>query len=226
MVEKLLEGPKTYYLWLLFLLCLIAGCGIVYLDQLQNGLSVTGMSRDVSWGLYISQFTYFVGVAASAVMLVLPTYFHHYKKFKRMIIFGEFMAVAAVVMCALFIVVDLGQPQRMLNVMIHPTPNSVMFYDMMVLIGYLALNIIIGWVTLEAERHEGASPQVDQAPHLSFDFVGLLHPHGYRLPVRGHPRPPLLADRHHGWPLPGFGFLLRSRHPDAAHALAAPSHRL
>ncbi len=137
MVEKLLEGPKTYYLWLLFLLCVIAGCGIVYLDQLQNGLSVTGMSRDVSWGLYISQFTYFVGVAASAVMLVLPTYFHHYKKFKRMIIFGEFMAVGAVVMCALFIVVDLGQPQRMLNVMLHPTPNSVMFYDMLVLIGSL-----------------------------------------------------------------------------------------
>jgi molybdopterin-containing oxidoreductase family membrane subunit len=152
MLEKLLSAPKTYYVWLGFLLCLIAGCGLVYWQQLQTGLSITGMSRDVSWGLYISQFTYFVGVAASAVMLVLPAYFHHYKKFKRMIIFGEFMAVAAVVMCALFIVVDLGQPQRMLNVMLHPTPNSVMFYDMMVLIGYLTLNIIIGWVTLEAER--------------------------------------------------------------------------
>ncbi|MDR2056248.1 MAG: polysulfide reductase NrfD [Desulfovibrio sp.] len=152
MLEKLLSAPKTYYVWLGFLLCLIAGCGFVYWQQLQTGLSITGMSRDVSWGLYISQFTYFVGVAASAVMLVLPAYFHHYKKFKRMIIFGEFMAVAAVVMCALFIVVDLGQPQRMLNVMLHPTPNSVMFYDMLVLIGYLTLNIVIGWVTLEAER--------------------------------------------------------------------------
>lgn len=60
------------------------------------------MSRDVSWGLYISQFTYFVGVAASAVMLVLPAYFHHYKKFKRMIIFGEFMAVARPCACAPF----------------------------------------------------------------------------------------------------------------------------
>ena len=79
----------------------------------------TGMSRDVSWGLYISQFTYLVGVAASAVMLVLPAYFHHYKKFKRMIIFGEFMAISAVVMCALFIVVDLGQPQRMMNVLLQ-----------------------------------------------------------------------------------------------------------
>ena len=152
MLEKLLSAHKTYYVWLGFLLCLIAGCASVYWQQLQTGLSITGMNRDVSWGLYISQFTYFVGVAASAVMLVLPAYFHHYKKFKRMIIFGEFMAVAAVVMCALFIVVDLGQPQRMLNVMLHPTPNSVMFYDMMVLIGYLTLNIIIGWVTLEAER--------------------------------------------------------------------------
>ncbi|MDR0815856.1 MAG: polysulfide reductase NrfD [Desulfovibrio sp.] len=152
MLEKLLSGPKTYYAWLLFLLCVIAGCGLVYLQQLRMGLTITGMGRDVSWGLYISQFTYFVGVAASAVMLVLPAYFHHYVKFKRMIIFGEFMAVAAVVMCALFIVVDMGQPQRLLNVMLHPAPNSVMFYDMLVLIGYLMLNIVIGWVTLEAER--------------------------------------------------------------------------
>lgn len=176
MLEKLLEGPKTYYVWLLFLLLCIAGCGLVYLTQLQEGLSITGMSRDVSWGLYISQFTYFVGVAASAVMLVLPTYFHHYKKFKRMIIFGEFMAVAAVVMCALFIVVDLGQPQRMLNVMVHPTPNSVMFYDMIVLIGYLCLNIVIGWVTLEAERHEVNPPKwIKPLIYLSILWAFSIH---------------------------------------------------
>lgn len=163
MLEKLLTGPKTYYLWLLFLLAVIAGCGLVYLQQLQEGLSITGMSRDVSWGLYISQFTYLVGVAASAVMLVLPAYFHHYKKFKRMIIFGEFMAISAVVMCALFIVVDLGQPQRMMNVLLHPTPNSVMFYDMIVLIGYLTLNAVIGWSpwkpsAMTWNRPSGSSP--------------------------------------------------------------------
>lgn len=159
MLQKLFHASKSYYVWLLFLIFIIAACGIAYIDQLLNGLGITGMSRDVSWGLYISQFTYFVGVAASAVMLVLPAYFHHYTKFKRMIIFGEFMAVAAVVMCALFIVVDLGQPQRMLNVMLYPTPNSVMFYDMIVLCGYLALNIIIGWVTLEAELKDTMPPE-------------------------------------------------------------------
>lgn len=176
MLEKLLTGPKTYYVWLLFLLCVIAGCGLVYWQQLQTGLTITGMGRDVSWGLYISQFTYFVGVAASAVMLVLPAYFHHYKKFKRMIIFGEFMAVAAVVMCALFIVVDLGQPQRMLNVMLYPTPNSVMFYDMIVLIGYLCLNIVIGWVTLEAELRDVEPPKwVKPLIYLSILWAFSIH---------------------------------------------------
>ena len=176
MVEKVLEGSKRYYMWLLFLVAVIAVCGIVYLFQLFDGLGVTGMSRDVSWGLYISQFTYLVGVAASAVMLVLPAYFHHYKKFKIMIIFGEFMAISAVVMCCLFIVVDLGQPQRMANVMLHPTPNSVMFYDMIVLIGYLTLNCIIGWVTLEAERHETTPPKwVLYLAYLSIIWAFSIH---------------------------------------------------
>ncbi len=176
MLEKLLTGPRCYYVWLLFLCGLIALCGLVYLDQLFNGLGITGMNRDVSWGLYISQFTYFVGVAASAVMLVLPAYFHHYKKFKRMIIFGEFMAVAAVIMCALFIVVDLGQPQRMLNVMLYPTPNSVMFYDMIVLCGYLGLNIVIGWVTLEAELRDTEPPKwVKPLIYLSILWAFSIH---------------------------------------------------
>lgn len=152
MIEKLLDGSKAYYLWLAFLLGVITLGGIVYINQLQEGLTVTGMSRDVSWGLYISQFTYLVGVAASAVMLVLPAYFHHYVQFKKMIIFGEFLAISAVIMCMLFIVADMGQPQRMLNVILFPTFNSVMFYDMTVLVGYLFLNLIIGWVTLESER--------------------------------------------------------------------------
>lgn len=176
MVEKLLKGPKGYYIWLCFLLAVIAAGGLVYLYQLQQGLTITGMSRDVSWGLYISQFTYFVGVAASAVMLVLPAYFHHYKQFKRMIIFGEFMAIAAVIMCMLFIVVDMGQPQRMLNVILHPTPNSVMFFDMLVLIGYLCLNVIIGWVTLESERLEIDPPKwVKYLIYLSILWAFSIH---------------------------------------------------
>ena len=159
MLELILKGRPRFYLWLCFLGAIFGLGFIVYIFQANIGLAITSMSRDVSWGLYIAQFTYFVGVAAGAVMLVLPAYFHHYEKFKRIIIFGEFMAVGAVIMCMLFIVVDLGQPQRALNVLLHPTPNSVMFWDMTVLFGYLLLNIIIGWVTLEAARNDVKPPK-------------------------------------------------------------------
>jgi molybdopterin-containing oxidoreductase family membrane subunit len=153
MLEKALKGSKAYFGWLIALLVIIgAGFG-VYLMQLDFGLGVTGMSRDVSWGFYIAQFTFLVGVAASAVMLVLPYYLHDYKAFGRITILGEFLAVAAVSMCLLFIVVDLGYPMRLLNVLLYPTPNSVLFWDMIVLNGYLLLNIVIGWKVLEAERN-------------------------------------------------------------------------
>jgi Ni/Fe-hydrogenase subunit HybB-like protein len=158
MLEKALQGDKRYWAWLIFLLLVIGAGGSMYMYQLQEGLVITGLSRDVSWGFYIAQFTYLVGVAASAVMLVLPYYLHNYKAFSKMIILGEFLAIAAVIMCLGFIVVDLGQPQRLMNVLLYPTPNSILFWDMVVLNGYLMLNIVIGWTTLQWERKGVPAP--------------------------------------------------------------------
>ncbi len=158
MIDKALYGSKKYWAWVLFLILFLAVCFHFYLIQFSEGLKITGMSRNVSWGLYIAQFTYLVGVAASAVMLVIPYYLHHYKAFSRMIILGEFMAIAAVLMCMLFIFVDLGQPIRVLNVLLYPQLHSVMFWDMTVLAGYLILNLLIGWTTLEAERKSVMPP--------------------------------------------------------------------
>jgi [DsrC]-trisulfide reductase subunit P len=156
MLEKALIGTKKYYGWMTALLAVIGVGFACYLWQFQFGLGITGMSRDVSWGFYIAQFTFLVGVAASAVMVVLPYYLHNYKAFGRITILGEFLAVASVTMCILFIFVDLGQPIRVMNVLLHPTPNSILFWDMIVLNGYLFLNIIIGWNVLEAERNNVA----------------------------------------------------------------------
>ena len=83
MIEHIFRGSKKYWMWLSFLLIMIAAGFGAYLYQYYHGLTVTGMGRDVSWGLYISQFTFFVGVAASAVMVVLPYYLHNVKDFGR-----------------------------------------------------------------------------------------------------------------------------------------------
>jgi molybdopterin-containing oxidoreductase family membrane subunit len=152
MLDKALKGSPIYWGWLIVLLGFIGTGFLVYLYQFQEGLKITGMSRDVSWGFYIGQFTYLVGVAASGVMVVLPYYLHDYKAFGRVTILGEFLAVAAITMCLLFIMVDLGNLPRLLNVIIYPNPTSILFWDMIVLNVYLFLNILIGWNILNSER--------------------------------------------------------------------------
>jgi Ni/Fe-hydrogenase subunit HybB-like protein len=158
MLELALKGSKRYYGWLTALIVAIGVGFLVYLWQFRFGLGITGLTRDVSWGFYIAQLTFLVGVAASAVMVVLPYYLHDYKAFGRIAILGEFLAVASVTMCVLFILVDLGQPARLLNMFIYISPNSVLFWDACVLQGYLFLNILVGWNVLEAER-QGVAPR-------------------------------------------------------------------
>lgn len=152
MFEKSLIGSRKYWGWIILLILIIGAGFVFYLRQWTYGLGITGMSRDVSWGLYIANFTFLVGVAASAVMVVLPYYLHDYKVFGKITVLGEFLAVAAVAMCVLFIFIDLGQPVRVFNMIFHPSPSSILFWDMVVLTGYFLLNIVIAWSTLDAEQ--------------------------------------------------------------------------
>ncbi len=176
MFEKALKGNNYYWMWLAFLGFIVAVGGVCYLRQYFYGLGITGMSRDVSWGLYISQFTFLVGVAAGGVMLVLPYYIHNFKAFGRITILGEFLAIAALLMCMMFIMADLGQPLRALNVMLHPTPHSMLFWDMCVLLGYLCLNILCGWVILTAERKQVHPPKwIYFFVYVSIPFAFSIH---------------------------------------------------
>jgi len=176
MLDKALSGSKRYWTWIFILLAVIGVAFLTYLKQFNEGLGISGMSRDVSWGLYIGQFTFLVGVAASAVMLVIPYYLHDFKKFGKIVILGEFLAISAVIMCVLFIFVDMGQPMRITNVILYPTLNSVMFWDSVVLMGYLVLNLVIGWTTLGAERKGVKPPQwVKPLIYLSVPWAVSIH---------------------------------------------------
>jgi len=176
MLELVTKGGKKYWGLIIGLLVVMGIAFGFWLWQLSFGLGITGMSRDVSWGFYIAQFTFLVGVAAGGVMVVLPYYFHDYKAFGRITILGEFLAIAAVVMCLLFIIADLGQPLRALNVILYPTPGSVLFWDMIVLNGYLLLNLIVGWNVLEAERNNVKyAPWVKTLAIVSIIWAPLIH---------------------------------------------------
>ncbi|MEG0666266.1 sulfate reduction electron transfer complex DsrMKJOP subunit DsrP [Gordonibacter sp.] len=157
MLERIFHGSKLYWAWMALLLLVVCIGIAAYVNQFVNGLELTGMSQDVSWGLYIAQFAFFVGVAASGVMVAIPLYLHNFKVFGKVVILGEFMAVAAVLVALLFVVVDLGYPTRVFNVILFPTPNSILFWDMVVLSSYLIVNILIGWAAIDAER-KGIEP--------------------------------------------------------------------
>jgi len=157
-IEKALHGGRAYWAWLAALVAVVCAGALLWRWQLESGLGITGLGRDVTWGLYIAQFTFLVGVAASAVTVVLPYYLHDHEAFAPVVVLGEFLAISAIVMCGMFIFVDMGQPARILNVLLYPTPRSMMFWDMLALGVYLLLNVVITRATLEAERSDVAPP--------------------------------------------------------------------
>jgi Ni/Fe-hydrogenase subunit HybB-like protein len=151
-LRQVFIGDRTYYLWVAFLSCFIILGFSAYVDQLNRGLITTAMRDQVSWGLYISNFTFLVGVAAAAVLLVVPAYLYNFKPIKEIVLFGELLAVTAITMCILFILVDMGQPLRVWHILpvigaMH-FPASLLAWDVVVLNGYLAINGIIAFYVL------------------------------------------------------------------------------
>ncbi len=146
-LKEALRGGREYKLWLLALLSVCAVGGLAYLQQLRTGLVVTGMSDQVSWGVYIANFTFLVGVAAAAVMVVIPAYIFDHKGAKTVVLLAEGVAVAACIMCMAFVMVDLGRPDRAWHLIPFigrfNFPISILAWDVVVLNGYLALNLFI-----------------------------------------------------------------------------------
>lgn len=139
------KGSRSFYLWMLFLTILSLIGLNAYCKQLVHGLSITGMSDQVSWGVYIANFTFLVGMAAAAVMLVLPVYIYKMESLHSVVIFGELLAIASVVMCLLFVTVDLGRPDRFWHMIPgigkFNFPISMLSWDVIVLNGYLLINM-------------------------------------------------------------------------------------
>ena len=138
------QGNRYYFAWVGFLLLLIAIGAAAYIGQLKDGLLVTNMRDQVSWGFYIGNFTFLVGVAAAAIMLVIPAYIYDWEPIKEITILGEMLAISALIMCLGFVMVDIGRPDRFWHIipMVGRLnwPQSMLAWDVIVLNLYLLLN--------------------------------------------------------------------------------------
>ena len=147
-VRLVLRGNATYWAWLAAARRadrLRAPCA--YARQVQAGLVVTAMRDQVSWAFYIGNFTFLVGVAAAAVVLVIPAYVYDWKPIRQIVVYGELLAVSAIVMCLLFVFVDIGRPDRFWH-LLPPFghlnfPSSLLAWDVLVLNLYFVVNFTV-----------------------------------------------------------------------------------
>jgi molybdopterin-containing oxidoreductase family membrane subunit len=168
-------GSRKFYAWmtLLTVLCLL---GLhAWARQFVDGLQTTGMTNQVSWGAYIANFTFLVGVAAAAVMLVIPAYVYKKQYMHDVVLFGELMAIAVILMCLLFVTVDLGHPDRFHHMIppfgIFNFPSSILSWDVIVLNGYLLLNLHIAGYLLYC-KYRGRRPT--KAFYIPFVFISII----------------------------------------------------
>lgn len=161
-LDAITKGGIRYHIWMATLTLIMLIGAYAYSIQLEYGLQVTGMNDHVSWGLYISNFTFLVGVAAAAVMLVLPTYILKDMDFSKAVLIGEGMAVSALIMCLAFVTVDMGGPARLWHIIpgigVFNWPQSMLAWDVLVLNGYLLLNLLIPFYILFT-RYSNKTPE-------------------------------------------------------------------
>jgi len=169
------DGSLRFYAWMVLLTAVALVGANAWAHQVADGMIRTNMTDHVSWGLYIANFTFMVGVAAGGVMMVIPAYLYHDRKMHDVVIVGELLAIAAIVMCLLFVTVDLGRPERGWHLLPivgrFNFPFSMLTWDVIVLTGYLLLNLhICGYLLYH--RFLGRTP--DRRWYVPFVFLSIF----------------------------------------------------
>ena len=177
-----LSGGIIYQLYLCILAALMVLGVYAYVVQLKVGLAATNMSNIVSWGFYIANFTFLVGVAAAAVMIILPSYIFKDKDLHKVVIIGEVVAIGALVMCLMFVFVDLGAPWKAWHMIpvigLFNWPTSLLTWDVLVLNGYLVLNLLVPAYILFCHYHHR---KPDSKKYLPFVFLSIFWAFGIHL---------------------------------------------
>lgn len=169
------DGGPLFYGWMTLLTALALVGANAFAHQTVQGMALTNMSDHVSWGMYIANLTYMVGLAAGAVMMVIPAYLYDDHEMHDVVIVGEVLAIAAIIMCLLFVGVDIGRPDRFWHIIPglgrFNWPMSMLTWDVIVLNGYLLLNLhICGYLIYM--RYLGRTP--DKRLYVPFVFISIV----------------------------------------------------
>ncbi len=175
-LRSVTSGDRRYHLWMGSLTAIMLVGGYAYLVQATHGLVVTGMNDHVSWGLYISNMAFLVGVAAAAVILVMPAYVLQDVDFSQAVLIAEGVAVSALVMCLSFVTANSpGFPWKWWRLTpvigLLNWPSSMLAWDVIALNGYLVLNLTIPFYILYS-HFTGREPE--KKKYVPFIYLSVV----------------------------------------------------
>ena len=132
---------RNLYIWTgaLGLLSLIGFGALGY--QLINGLGVTAMNNATSWGLYITMFMFFVGLSAGGLIVSSSATVFNIPAFKVVAKPATILSTVCIIVAGIFIMVDIGSPFRVLNLILHSQFKSPLMWDVCVITLYLCINV-------------------------------------------------------------------------------------
>lgn len=131
---------------ILILICLIGA--YAYYRQLRYGLEVTNMRDYVSWGIYISNFVFFVAISLVGSLITAVFRLSNVKWSTPLTRIAEIIAVSAIVFASIIIIVDMGRPERFYNLFLHGRIQSPIMWDVIVITTYFFISILLLYIPL------------------------------------------------------------------------------
>lgn len=133
---------KAGKIWVIFLIAVIATGLYNYIQQLQKGLCLTGLSDTVSWGIYISNFVFFVAVSLVGSLITAVLNLLNISWRAPITRMAEIIAVSGIMFAGLIIIVDMGRPERLLNMFLHGRIQSPIMWDVIVVMTYMTISLL------------------------------------------------------------------------------------
>ena len=145
---RTVNWSKSSVIWLSSLLILLFACLYFYYLQLQNGLGVTGLNDYVSWGIYISNFVFFVATSLVGMLISSVLGMIGIKWIKPIARIAEIIAVAFALVAGLIIITDMGRPDRLHHVFLYGRIQSPILWDIVVVITYVAISLLLLYIPM------------------------------------------------------------------------------
>jgi Ni/Fe-hydrogenase subunit HybB-like protein len=139
---------KRGMIWTGALLLIALVGAYAYYRQLRYGLVVTNMRDYVSWGIYISNFVFFVAISLVGSLITAIFRLANVKWATPLTRIAEIIAVSAIVFASLIIIVDMGRPERFLNLVIHGRIQSPIMWDVIVITTYFCISLLLLYMPL------------------------------------------------------------------------------